>query len=92
MMIFIKKYLLLYLILTGSWSSLGIPWFCNTKTAQLFGYLQSVQQRIPAVKTTKDKKYAHFLHRKYLVLMPLIYFQERKIANRYKTDLLNSSE
>ena len=37
------------------WSSLG-----NTKTAQLFGYLQSVQQRIRAIKTTKDKKYVHF--------------------------------
>ena len=72
------------------WSSLG-----NTKTAQLFGYLQSVQQRIPAIKTTKGKKYAHFLHmyREYLVQMLLVYLQERKIEKRHKTKLLlNSNE
>jgi len=69
-------YLFTFINTNVTWSSLGIPWFCNTKTAQLFGYLQSVQQRIPAVKTTKDKKYAHKVHRKYLVLMPLMYFQK----------------
>ena len=72
----------MYLLLFNTnvkWSSLGIPWFCNTKTAHLFGCLQSVQQRIPAIKTTKGKKYAHFLYmyREYLVQMPLVYLQER---------------
>ena len=58
------KYIYFYLILTCSWSSLGIPWFSNKKTAQLFGYLQSVQQRIPAIRTTKDKKIRTFLTQK----------------------------
>ena len=68
MMIFFN--VLTFINTNVKWSSLG-----NTKTAQLFGYLQSVQQRIPAIKTTKDKKYAHFLHmyREYLIHMPLVY-------------------
>ena len=52
MMIFFKY---IHFYTNVKWSSLGIPWFCHTKTAQLFGYLQSVQQRIPAIKTTKGK-------------------------------------
>lgn len=72
MMIFF--YVFTFINTNVKWSSL-----VNTKTAQLFGYLQSVQQRIPAIKTTKGKKYAHFLHmyREYLVQMLLVYLQER---------------
>ena len=48
MMIFF--YVFTFINTNVKWSSL-----VNTKTAQLFGYLQSVQQRIPAIKTTKGK-------------------------------------
>ena len=54
MMIFF--YVFTFINTNVKWSSLG-----NTKTAQLFGYLQSVQQRIPAIKTTKGKKIRTFL-------------------------------